>query len=515
MSVALRQKLVDEIDAKVKSRSGTHAFGELFNKGEYRLNKVHFDKAIILAIQNNDKKLLGEIEIIADPNNLVSWSMFTAHMKKWIDDKNNSGRNKSWKKEGRSHTTKTGITWKYRRKTPSEGGAPLSKPTNMEASFDRAVKSGVRKFFQTITRKNLIYSHGKSLPGSFGTQKGELGQMGTASGGTANPGAKGTVAEGAIVISTLKVLNGAAGRIAKQKGLYDSVLRVVDAKIQDLFGATTRVKKKRSRKEIADSLEYSGELIIDQRLNPGQPDKAIVDEMKRFLQLDQQDFIKEVQKLVKMNAQSIGDLWSGSTNTIDALILIGRGDLVTRLGKINKKKAKVGKNGGLDMRFKANKNLIAQMEKAIKDKASGTTKHKPKGKHRASNNTLAKAGIAAGRYRSKKKSRVDQVVGQNPLALATLINRALPEIVASKMTSPALNFRTGRFSRSAEVKNITVGPRGGTAVEYTYMKDPYQTFEPGFAMGSTQRDPRKIIGESIREIAQGIVGNKFLTTRRV
>ena len=47
------------------------------------------------------------------------------------------------------------------------------------------------------------------------------------------------------------------------------------------------------------------------------------------------------------------------------------------------------------------------------------------------------------------------------------------------------------------------------------MKFPYQTFEPGFAQGSTYRDPRKIIGESIREIAQGIVGNKFLTVRRV
>jgi hypothetical protein len=83
------------------------------------------------------------------------------------------------------------------------------------------------------------------------------------------------------------------------------------------------------------------------------------------------------------------------------------------------------------------------------------------------------------------------------------------------MTAPALQYRTGRFARSAEVKNVSVGPRGGTSIEYTYMKDPYQTFEPGNAQGSTFRDPRKIIGESIREIAQGIVGDRFLTTRRV
>jgi hypothetical protein len=60
-----------------------------------------------------------------------------------------------------------------------------------------------------------------------------------------------------------------------------------------------------------------------------------------------------------------------------------------------------------------------------------------------------------------------------------------------------------------------VGPRGGVQVDYTYDKFPYQTFEPGFKQGSTQRDPRKIIGESVRAIAQSIIGDKFLKVRRV
>ena len=83
------------------------------------------------------------------------------------------------------------------------------------------------------------------------------------------------------------------------------------------------------------------------------------------------------------------------------------------------------------------------------------------------------------------------------------------------MTSPALNFRTGRFAASAQVQDVMVGPRGGLNVNYTYMRDPYETFEPGNAMGSTQRDPRKIIGESVREIAQSIIGDRFLRVRRV
>ena len=83
------------------------------------------------------------------------------------------------------------------------------------------------------------------------------------------------------------------------------------------------------------------------------------------------------------------------------------------------------------------------------------------------------------------------------------------------MVTPALVNRTGRFAESAEVENVTVGPRGATVVEYTYMKDPYQTFEPGNAQGSTFRDPRRIIGGTVRELAQGMLTDRFIRTRRV
>jgi hypothetical protein len=47
------------------------------------------------------------------------------------------------------------------------------------------------------------------------------------------------------------------------------------------------------------------------------------------------------------------------------------------------------------------------------------------------------------------------------------------------------------------------------------MRDPYGTFEPGGKMGSVQRDPRKIIGQTIREIVAQGMQNKFIKTRRV
>lgn len=96
-----------------------------------------------------------------------------------------------------------------------------------------------------------------------------------------------------------------------------------------------------------------------------------------------------------------------------------------------------------------------------------------------------------------------------------LINAALSDEILDRMHPPALQNRTGRFRRSAKVTNVLVGPKGGTEIQYTYMKMPYQTFEPGYAQGSTTRDPRKIIGESIREIAQELMGKKFIKVRRV
>jgi len=42
------------------------------------------------------------------------------------------------------------------------------------------------------------------------------------------------------------------------------------------------------------------------------------------------------------------------------------------------------------------------------------------------------------------------------------------------------------------------------------MKNPYQTFEPGFRQGSpTSRDPKLLISQSIREIAASKVGNRL------
>ena len=72
-----------------------------------------------------------------------------------------------------------------------------------------------------------------------------------------------------------------------------------------------------------------------------------------------------------------------------------------------------------------------------------------------------------------------------------------------------LNYRTGRFAESAKVTSISQR-QGLITAFYTYMKNPYQTFEPGFKQGSpASRSPKLLISKSIREIVANKVSNKL------
>ena len=163
------------------------------------------------------------------------------------------------------------------------------------------------------------------------------------------------------------------------------------------------------------------------------------------------------------------------------------------------------KTGQIDKRVKVNKQALADYPKLSKVSAQGLN--------------IAIVGKAA----TKKRKPVKQQTGpakhmastSHPLALKEMINAVLPDEILKNMGSPALNNRTGRFRESAQVTNALVGPKGGINIEYTYQRNPYETFEPGGAQGSTGRDPRRLIGNTIREVAQEIMGKKFIRTRRV
>lgn len=100
-----------------------------------------------------------------------------------------------------------------------------------------------------------------------------------------------------------------------------------------------------------------------------------------------------------------------------------------------------------------------------------------------------------------------------PLELLVTLNKRLPMTVMKNMEYPALENRTGRFANSVKAISIISTPKGFPSVEYTYQLDPYQTFEQGRAMGSADRDPRKLIDRSIREIASEYAMMRFYTRR--
>lgn len=161
-----------------------------------------------------------------------------------------------------------------------------------------------------------------------------------------------------------------------------------------------------------------------------------------------------------------------------------------------------------DMRLTVNKRLLAE--------AKGDSKKTSKTTSFTTGTVIGSKKVSKGRGVRRKAQRGPNMdSSQLALSLKNILDAALPQRVAEKMQSPALQYRTGRFANSAEVTNVAIGPRGGTEIEYTYQRNPYETFEPGGRMGSTDRDPRRIIGESIREIAQQVMGNRFVRTRRV
>tara|TARA_B100001778_G_C18569735_1_gene621963 strand:- start:28 stop:1665 length:1638 start_codon:yes stop_codon:yes gene_type:complete len=221
---------------------------------------------------------------------------------------------------------------------------------------------------------------------------------------------------------------------------------------------------------------------------------ALLDEFKK-------QFGKKSEKFRKMK---------GSPSFEQAQIRLGnRAIILGLLGKIK---------GKPDLRLKVNKKLLQEANKTkSKKKSSSKIDKKGKTKKRRTRNQAATAiAVGKGLASARGKGKVDAAAGSNPLALKNLLNEVLPQEVAKRMQSPALNYRTGRFANSVRVDDVAMGPRGGLqGIEYTYRLNPYETFEPGNKQGSVQRDPRKLIGGTIREIAQGMLGTKFVPTRRV
>ena len=97
----------------------------------------------------------------------------------------------------------------------------------------------------------------------------------------------------------------------------------------------------------------------------------------------------------------------------------------------------------------------------------------------------------------------------------SMISQKLPETVRKNMGEPRLENQTGRFANSVKMTDVIQTPQGYPSFGYTYAKEPYQVYETGSSgnWATPERDPRKLIDASIREIAAGFALGRFYTRR--
>lgn len=171
-----------------------------------------------------------------------------------------------------------------------------------------------------------------------------------------------------------------------------------------------------------------------------------------------------------------------------------------------------------------NKNIVSIVRTGKGHKASfdtgvfklpNTNKIKPKNPLSPILKNAAKELKASAQKMKSKEIRLRASSGRyiSLTSIMNLINGKLALQIQKNMGKGSarsiLNYRTGRFAESARITSMT--QRGGKIdAFYTYMKNPYQTFEPGFKQGlPTSRDPRKLIEKSIRQLATDAVAARL------
>ena len=139
-----------------------------------------------------------------------------------------------------------------------------------------------------------------------------------------------------------------------------------------------------------------------------------------------------------------------------------------------------------------------------------------------------KSGASLLKMSGKKKSKnikdLEEIAKENegdPNAdlnsLLSYLNTRLHDKIQQNMgkggSELLLNYRTGRFAKSAEIVSLyDVKEKGAIGAQVRYMKDPYRVFEPPGHLHKPGRDPHRIFGRSIRQLLQE---EKIVTLRKV
>ena len=118
--------------------------------------------------------------------------------------------------------------------------------------------------------------------------------------------------------------------------------------------------------------------------------------------------------------------------------------------------------------------------------------------------------------KTKRGTSAGNQQGASLYTVMAMISEKLPETVRKNMGAPRLENQTGTFANSVKMTDVIQTPQGYPSFGYTYAKEPYQVYETGSSGNWTtpERDPRKLIDASIREIAAGFALGRFYTRRQ-
>lgn len=238
-------------------------------------------------------------------------------------------------------------------------------------------------------------------------------------------------------------------------------------------------------------------------------------------------------KVFKIAIGLQGDLRSGIENTIEGTTVVAtrRANLVKAFNNALNRANKIdwSKQRGSDSKVEqVRKSLLKSIKKEFGGKKNTKLTlektapvNRSPAKHTHKTNITEKTVVSKYSVKpviSKASTSAQQVQTTQPsyISMIALFNARLPTIVAGNMTGERLHNQTGTFANSVKVTNITDTAQGFPSVQYTYSRSPYDVFDT--ALGASpwntpERDPKKLIEVSIRDIAVDLAMRRFYTRR--
>ena len=538
MSSTQRQEFLDDFAAYLTERAASG-----ITVVEVNFRKKDWETALTNLLINNPLMKTIAPETVKK-HAADSWDDFSDTLEKWVNLRKRPRGNISYYAINNKRSHKFGkdrIVIKLRgRRAKTSGemkgrtkGRVAGKPS--PAWIDNAVK-GMKKYLKKNVKKfnmpsEITAEHGSLPEGEQAVGQGRFIGVQRKRGKNISrkdfiPGKSPVRRPGALGNN---VSNAAIQALGEAIDKSDSMMDIYGMYVADFFRQTytsTVTKKKDIKKFVAEHKATLTMIPGESKDNIGALDEedlatfnfGFEEAAKHYFQEKNKHLSKaQIDKMFASSSPLSEEFGDYATKGVVKTLLEEAGFKITATGALDKRQKGITKSGGLDMRIKFNKELVEQMrlkntvtrsnlKKSHQEKQAAASKHKIRA---ATGITISK------KKRSTGNNAQSPTLNTQALALKDILNMTLSDEILSRMQLPALRNRTGRFRDSAEVINTFMGPRGGLTIDYTYMKYPYQTFEPGFKQGSTNRDPRRIIGASIREIVAANMKGMQPLIRRV